>query len=314
VNNELFGKVKRPTEAVIDGRTMNLLGNTLNDVTRSANRGVSAFDTMGFLARVAAKLAPNAVGGGDDEDGATADGRRQRRRLADDDAHAAGWTVVGRMAAKHTCRIPVADFMLGPLNLPPKAKKTRKPIDAEASQKRKEKRKEAPQTQPQHFDAAAQEAEPETSREVQRIHRLLGTQGGEQGVPFFKFICHPDSFARSVENLFHLSFLRACCRIWRSADCGSQGGQGDAGQGRRVGCSDRQYVSETGQGRQVDPASGLPAAGRRAEDAGRGSRRGDRAHLGHVRIHAGHLEGGDRPLRDHRGHDPSPEVALHRAL
>ena len=210
MNNELFGKVKRPTEAVIDGRTMNLLGNTLNDVTRSANRGVSAFDTMGFLARVAAKLAPNAVGGGDDEDGATADGRRQRRRLMDDDAHAAGWTVVGRMAAKHTCRIPVADFMLGPLNLPPKAKKTRKPIDAEASQKRKEKRKEAPQTQPQHFDAAAQEAEPETSREVQRIHRLLGTQGGEQGVPFFKFICHPDSFARSVENLFHLSFLRAC--------------------------------------------------------------------------------------------------------
>lgn len=207
MNNELFGKVKRPTEAVIDGRTMNLLGNTLNEVTRSANRGVSAFDTIGFLTRVAAKLAPNAVA--DDEDGSTADGRRQRRRVADDDAHAAGWAAIGRMAAKHTCRIPVADFMLGPLSLPPKVKKPRKPVDVAATQQRK-KNKNVPQTQPQNFDAAAQEAEPETSREVQRIHRLLSTQGGEQGVPFFKFICHPDSFARSVENLFHLSFLRAC--------------------------------------------------------------------------------------------------------
>ena len=192
-----------------DGRTINLLATTLNEVTRSANRGVAAFDTVGFLARVAAKLAPGAIGRGDDEDGAAADGRRQRRRIADDDTHAAGWAVVGRMAAKHTCRIPVADFMLGPLNLPPKVKKVRKPDNVEASQKRREKRKDAPQTQPQAFDAAAQEAEPETSREVQRIHRILGAEGGEQGVPFFKFICHPDSFARSVENLFHLSFLRA---------------------------------------------------------------------------------------------------------
>ena len=50
----------------------------------------------------------------------------------------------------------------------------------------------------------------QTSKEIIRIHRCLENafeQNENRPIGFFLFTIHPKHFSRSVENIFHLSFL-----------------------------------------------------------------------------------------------------------
>lgn len=49
-----------------------------------------------------------------------------------------------------------------------------------------------------------------TTEHVAHIHRVLKSlyaKLGNQALPYFEFVIHPQSFAKTCENIFHLSFL-----------------------------------------------------------------------------------------------------------
>lgn len=190
-----------------------MLGQTLVEVSRTANRGPQAFDTQLFLQRINEILSPSLRVNADEEDG-TQNGRRVRQRVEDEDDRSAGWMNIGRIAVQHTRRIPVADFMVGPLNIRPKQRKVKEAVAGADTQKaRSQRRKDIPQTQPKDFVPDEQAIENDTSERVKEIHDILSEIGGSEGVQFFQFICHPTEFAKTVENLFHLSFLCSCASL-----------------------------------------------------------------------------------------------------
>lgn len=92
------------------------------------------------------------------------------------------------------------DFMLGPISIPLKRKeeslRTKRPrIVIEPS----------PVTRPKQNDIAEPEnIVPETTTYIRNVYSVLERSGC---MPFYKFVIHPDSFSRTVENIFYTSFL-----------------------------------------------------------------------------------------------------------
>lgn len=160
------------------------------EMTRTRRVGADAFDMDDYMHRVAQFIGGHAVSG---------------RRRGEDDAFVSAdmelwdWEKLGSVAAQYTRRVPVPDFMLGPLQVMPKHRKaartTRLDVGAEHS---------APQ---QLAPSDIEQSENETSRMVLDIATRLEAVSGEEGICLFRFALNPESFSNSVENLFYISFL-----------------------------------------------------------------------------------------------------------
>eukprot|EP01125_Pyxidicula_operculata_P006881 TRINITY_DN2359_c0_g2_i1.p1 TRINITY_DN2359_c0_g2~~TRINITY_DN2359_c0_g2_i1.p1 ORF type:complete len:284 (-),score=55.02 TRINITY_DN2359_c0_g2_i1:103-954(-) len=87
-------------------------------------------------------------------------------------------------------------FMYGPLDKLPKQKKV-------SQKQRITKEKAAPKTVAKELEPQ-QDTEIETSKQVMYVHERLEDNGKEN---LWKFIVDPNSFSKSVENLFHFAFL-----------------------------------------------------------------------------------------------------------
>ena len=115
------------------------------------------------------------------------------------------WEKLGRHCSKFfRRRTPTVDFMYGPMAL--EAKERRAP-----QRRRAQEPSERVVPQQVHDTCTYEEA---TTKEVDRISRLLGKLikeearvGEDARYPFFELVVDPTSFGRTVENIFHLSFL-----------------------------------------------------------------------------------------------------------
>ncbi|KAF9222677.1 hypothetical protein BS17DRAFT_755777 [Gyrodon lividus] len=185
--DELFTKVKNPTEATLDSSVLRNVSSISTQKARAMKIGSAAFDIDDFVSKLITYM------GGrqrfeDDEDG-------EQMEAEDDDT--LDWDKIGRKALAKSRRVPVTGFMLGPLSI---EQKKRGPIKRQKQDKVQEE-----QRRPQEIkEEDIKRSDNETTKNVIKIKDILETTGP---INIFKFVVNPNDFAQSVENLFYLSFL-----------------------------------------------------------------------------------------------------------
>ncbi|KAI3628204.1 hypothetical protein CBS14141_002205 [Malassezia furfur] len=192
LGDELYTKVKAPSDSLLDSRFLLSMSDMGAEMTRTRRIGADAFDMDDYMHRVAQFIGGHVVSG-------------RRNARGDDDALASGdtelwdWDKLGSVAAQYTRRAPIPEFLLGPLQVVPKHRKAARTTRLEA---------DAEQAAPQQLDARdITQSENETSRMVLDIASRLEAVSGEEGVCLFRFAFNPESFSNTVENLFYISFL-----------------------------------------------------------------------------------------------------------
>lgn len=110
------------------------------------------------------------------------------------------WKIIGELALRHWRGVSTLDFMLGPITVEPKEKKGR------VRAPRQPKLIDEPIVQPIIIDDK-QAALPAATETTNNVIRVYGTLVEVTPIPFYQFIIHPNSFARTVENLYYVSFL-----------------------------------------------------------------------------------------------------------
>eukprot|EP01080_Neovahlkampfia_damariscottae_P009119 gene9119-1209_t len=108
------------------------------------------------------------------------------------------WTKLGGDVSKHFSKTPQITFMHGPLKVEPKEIKKR------------EKRKRFTQGEAINPDEVSQvtKEKNETTRKVKEIHKKIKKEAqNTDEIPFLNIAIDPNSFTKSIENIFHMGFL-----------------------------------------------------------------------------------------------------------
>ncbi|CAG8498434.1 10676_t:CDS:2 [Paraglomus occultum] len=177
--NELYQKVKQTHEATLDSRLLVLSGDLGVQKARLMRVDSNAFDIDDYVAKLVTFMGGRQY---DDED----------------ESPKLDWKALGKVAARYTDRVPTMDFMLGPLSVEQKQRKTpgqrARLVKCKDDLKRPQEIKEG--------DLIREENE--TTRNVVMIYKIL-----EENTPInmFEFILNPESYGQSVENLFYVAFL-----------------------------------------------------------------------------------------------------------
>lgn len=195
---DLFGKVRHTREAVLDSSLLLSVTNIGSEQAMMLQTDFVTFEPMTFADKLIEFMSPKrlqALQAREDDDD---DDEEILRHKLD----SLEWNRLGDKCAGAFRRTPCVDFMLGPLVTevhPKQRKKTvRKDDKMDASQK----------VAPQEI-SKAEEQEEATTKEVERIYGILKriTKDGTVPIYLVKFITDPNSFGRTIENMFHLSFL-----------------------------------------------------------------------------------------------------------
>jgi len=178
---------------------------------RAMKAGAGAFDIDDFVSKLITFMGGRRAGGGGGGDHPPGQSGGGGNMMAvdvdedddeedddDDDDEPLDWERIGRKALAKSRRVPIMDFMLGPLAVEQKKR-------AVAKRARFEKNK-ADERKPQELrEEDIARSENETTKHVIDIRNLLMEQNGP--VNLFRFVINPSDFAQSVENMFYLSFL-----------------------------------------------------------------------------------------------------------
>ncbi|KAM0790558.1 hypothetical protein ACM66B_004427 [Microbotryomycetes sp. NB124-2] len=195
--NKLFSKVTTTAEAVLDSHVLLAASGAAALKARNLKIDANALDTIEFLNRLVRFMG----------------GRGSMARIQAANApmeKGLKWGRVGRAVAAESRRVPVCDFMLGPLEIQVKEKKAR-------VQRQRQKVTEADRVRPEELKAEdVQKDKHETGKLVKQLSAVL-TQQGAEGIPYLRFVINPKSFAQTVENVFYFSFLvrenKACIEL-----------------------------------------------------------------------------------------------------
>ncbi|EGO00038.1 hypothetical protein SERLA73DRAFT_122130 [Serpula lacrymans var. lacrymans S7.3] len=183
----LFKKVKNPTDATLDSTILRNVSSISAQKARAMKLGSGAFDVDDFITKLVTFMGGRQQLRGNDDD----------FELDDDAATPLAWDKIGRKALAKSRRVPVLDFMLGPLSIEQK-----KRVFGKRSKLEKNKEEERKPQELREEDIAR--SENETTKNVATIEKILAEQGA---INIFRFIVNPNDFAQSVENMFYLSFL-----------------------------------------------------------------------------------------------------------
>ncbi|NXO38645.1 NSE4A protein, partial [Locustella ochotensis] len=192
--NALFDGVSRAREAALDAQFLVLASNIGKEKANELHSEMSAFDSTAYAEDLLTFMGINRT---EETDG---DSEDDSGGFLPRDA----WKKVGEEALKYFRRAPVFHFMLGSFKSEPPVPKQRIERQKKAS---RGKAKQAMPAQLKKMEESHQEA---TEKEVERILRILQTYfENDPNIPisFFDFVIDPNSFARTVENMFHVSFL-----------------------------------------------------------------------------------------------------------
>ncbi|KAG6378254.1 Nse4 C-terminal-domain-containing protein [Boletus reticuloceps] len=201
--DELFSKVKNPTEATLDSTVLRNVSSIGAQKARAMKLGSAAFDMDDFVSKLITFM------GGkhrfEDEEG-------EEMEVVEEGT--LDWDKIGRMALAKSRRVPVTGFMYPPSVVPrwfgllidfqvrPSSieQKKRGPIKRQQQEKVQEE-----ESKPQEIkEDDIKRSDNETTKNVLKIKDLLEATGP---INIFKFIVNPNDFAQSVENLFYLSFV-----------------------------------------------------------------------------------------------------------
>ncbi|CAL1702397.1 unnamed protein product [Somion occarium] len=198
----LFERVKGTAEATLDSTVLLQASSLGVQRARAMKSGSGAFDIDDFITKLVIFM-----GGRKTVDLADNDGDSYNDD-AEDDGAPLDWEKVGRKVLAKSHRVPVMDFMLGPLSIEQKKRNTVKRAKLEKNK--------ADEKKPQEItEDDITRSENETTKNVIVLEKLLEEILNESNpdeddagkINLFKFIVNPNDFGQSVENLFYLSFL-----------------------------------------------------------------------------------------------------------
>ncbi|KAM9325043.1 non-structural maintenance of chromosomes element 4 homolog A [Gastrophryne carolinensis] len=196
--NKLFSGVSKAREAALDAQLLVLASNLGKEKANQLQADLTVFDPTAFaedlLTFMGINRMENPESDSDGEDGGVA-----RGYLPPD-----AWHKLGTEAAKSFKRTPTFHFMLGSFKTDPPV--VRQKIERQKRTCKVEEKRVMP-AQLKKMEESHQEA---TEKEVERILGYLQSyfkQEPDSPISFFDFVIDPNSFARTVENIFHVSFI-----------------------------------------------------------------------------------------------------------
>ncbi|XP_024411555.2 non-structural maintenance of chromosomes element 4 homolog A [Desmodus rotundus] len=194
--NTLFNGVSRAREAVLDAHFLVLASDLGKEKAKQLRSDLNSFDMLRYVETLLTHMGVNPLEAEDlvrDEDSSDFE------FIVYD-----SWKISGKTAENTFNKTHTFHFLLGSIQgerpVPkPRAERPRRVHTAE-------KEKEMPE-QLKRMEESHQEA---TEKEVERILGLLQTYFREDPytpMSFFDFVIDPHSFPRTVENIFHVSFI-----------------------------------------------------------------------------------------------------------
>ncbi|XP_067417449.1 non-structural maintenance of chromosomes element 4 homolog A [Emydura macquarii macquarii] len=194
--NKLFSGVSQAREAALDAQFLVLASNLGKEKANELHSEMTIFDSPAFAEDLLTFMGLNRLEGeeNDSDDGGVTGGFLPNN----------AWHTLGAEAERYFRRAPSYHYMLGSFNADPPVPRQR--IERQKRNAGKEEKRAMP-AQLKKMEESHQEA---TEKEVERILGLLQTYFKEDPnipISFFDFVIDPNSFARTVENIFHVSFI-----------------------------------------------------------------------------------------------------------
>ncbi|XP_062352316.1 non-structural maintenance of chromosomes element 4 homolog A isoform X1 [Cinclus cinclus] len=193
--NRLFDGVCCAREAALDAQFLVIASNIGKEKANELHSEMSAFDSTAFAEDLLTFMGVNRTEVEDTDDFEDAPGA-----FLPSDA----WKTMGEEALKYFRRAPTFHYMMGSFKSEPPVPKQRIERQKKASRGKAER---AMPAQLKKMEESHQEA---TEKEVERVLGILQTHfenDPNTPISFFDFVIDPNSFARTVENVFHVSFL-----------------------------------------------------------------------------------------------------------
>uniref|UniRef100_A0A8D0HHM8 Non-structural maintenance of chromosomes element 4 n=1 Tax=Sphenodon punctatus TaxID=8508 RepID=A0A8D0HHM8_SPHPU len=194
--NQLFNGVSRPREAALDAQFLVLASNLGKEKANQLHADMTVFDPPAFAEDLLTLMGLNRLEGEEND----SDNESFTGGFLPNDA----WHKLGVEAKRYFRRAPSFHYMLGSFSADPPVPRQR--IERQRKQAGAEERRAMP-AQLKKMEESHQEA---TEKEVERILGFLQAyfkSNSHKPIPFFELMVDPNSFARTVENIFHVSFL-----------------------------------------------------------------------------------------------------------
>ncbi|KFQ04956.1 Non-structural maintenance of chromosomes element 4 A, partial [Leptosomus discolor] len=194
--NELFSGVSCAREAVLDAQLLVLVSNLGKEKANELHSDMTAFDSVVFAEDLLTFMGINRIEVEEND----SDSEDVSGGYLPGDA----WHKLGEEAGKYFRRAPSFHYMLGSFKSDPPVPRQR--IERQKKAAGGEEKRAMP-AQLKKMEESHQEA---TEKEVERILGLLQTHfknDPDTPISFFDLVIDPNSFARTVENIFHVSFI-----------------------------------------------------------------------------------------------------------
>ncbi|XP_064370403.1 non-structural maintenance of chromosomes element 4 homolog A isoform X2 [Dromaius novaehollandiae] len=194
--NKLFSGVSCAREAALDAQFLVLASNLGKEKANELHSEMTAFDSPAFAEDLLTFMGLNRI--------------EVEENDSDNEGISGGylpsnaWHKLGAETEKYFRRAPSFHYMLGSFKSDPPVPRQR--IERQKKATGREEKRAMP-AQLKKMEESHQEA---TEKEVERILGLLQTHfKNDPDIPisFFDLVIDPNSFARTVENIFHVSFI-----------------------------------------------------------------------------------------------------------
>lgn len=193
--NVLFDGVSRTREAALDAQFLVLASDLGKEKARQLTSDMSFFNQVAFCDFLFIFVGLNWM----------EDGEREALNGCDDNIALSFWETVHREATAWTSRAETFHFLFGSFSPESSAPKRRPGPPRKAD--RAEENVDMP-TKLRRLDLGSNQEG--TEKEVERILGLLQTyfrKYPDTPVSYFEFVIDPNSFSRTVENIFYVSFI-----------------------------------------------------------------------------------------------------------
>lgn len=192
--NKLFKDVRQAREAALDAQLLVVATDLGKEKASQLFTEDSSFDPAVFAERLLSFMGLNRLENDEDEEQNGEDGYLPK------DA----WEKLARRTACCFRTAPTFHYMLGSFHAEPPPPKQR------IERQRKVASKEAKRIMPTQLKKMEESHQEATEKEVERIFAYLKTYYQDDPtspISYYEFVIDPNSFSRTVENMFHVSFL-----------------------------------------------------------------------------------------------------------
>ncbi|XP_074089580.1 non-structural maintenance of chromosomes element 4 homolog A [Macrotis lagotis] len=194
--NQLFNRVSQAREAALDAQFLVLASDLGKEKANQLHSDMTLFDPTSYAEDLLKYMGLNRL------EVQESDGEEETFQIGflPDDS----WLRVGIISVRFFKHAPTFHFLFGSFKTDPHI-----PRQRNERLRRKDKKEEA-RSMPAELKRMEESQQEATEKEVERILGLLQTyfrEEPETPISFFDFVIDPDSFARTVENIFHVSFI-----------------------------------------------------------------------------------------------------------